>query len=73
MSGVINSALTIHILEPIRVDLTDIFDYFTSMQLIELVFVILMESKRYGTIWVQQDLSLLLILNESNDLVFDVN
>jgi len=61
MSGVVNSALTIHILEPNRVDLADVFDYFASMQLVELVCVILMKYKCYATIRVRQDLSLLIL------------
>ena len=37
MSGVINSALTMHVLEPNGIHFTDVFDNFTCMQLIELV------------------------------------
>ena len=48
MSGVINSALTIHVLKPNGIYLTDVFDNFTCMQLIELVCGIFMKHEGYA-------------------------
>ena len=54
MSGVINSALTIHVLEPNGIHLTEVFDNFTCMQLIiiELVCVIFMKHESYYAFWI---------------------
>jgi len=46
MSGVINSALTIHVLQPNGIHFTDVFDNFVCIQLIELVCVIVQDSTR---------------------------
>ena len=48
MSGVINSALTIHVLEPNGIHFTDVFDNFACMQLIELVGAIFMKHESYA-------------------------
>jgi len=48
IKGVINSALAIHVLNPNGIYLTDVFDNFTCMQLIELVCVIFMKHEGYA-------------------------
>ncbi len=61
MSGVINSALTIHVLEPNGIHFTDVFDNFASMQLIEFVCVIFMKHESYAAFKIRQDLALLIL------------
>ena len=61
MSGVINSALTIHFLEPNGIHFTDVFDNFACMQLIELVSVIFMKYESFAAFRIRQDLALLIL------------
>ena len=64
LSGVINSALTIHALEPNGIHFTDVFDNFACMQLIELVCVIFMKHESYTAFRIRQDLALLILRSQ---------
>jgi len=61
MSGVINSALTIHVLEPNGRNFTNVFVNFTCMQITELVCVIFMKHECYAAFRIRQDLALLIL------------
>jgi hypothetical protein len=61
LSGTINSTLIIHVLEPNGLHLTDVFDNFACMQLIELVCFIFMKHESYAAFRIRQDLALLIL------------
>ena len=54
LSGVINSALTIQVLESNGIYLTDVCDNFTYMQLIKLAYVIFMKHEGYAAFRIRQ-------------------
>jgi len=69
----INSALTIYILEWNCIDFTKVFHDFTSVQLVELICIIFVKRKHYSTFWIGQDLVRLTHETHSLAIVLDVN